>query len=143
MTARDIIHDAVRNALAKDGWTITDDPYTIQYKDVTVFADLAAQRATPSHTVRRIVVEVKSFVSPSSMYDLEVALGQYQLYRALLEANLDASELYLAVPRSTYVTFFARSGIEMIVSRSKVALLVIDTKKQEIFTWTSWRPTGP
>ena len=29
MSAKDAIHDAVMNALVKDGWTITDDPYTI------------------------------------------------------------------------------------------------------------------
>jgi hypothetical protein len=30
MPKLDIIHNAVRNALIKDGWVITDDPYVIQ-----------------------------------------------------------------------------------------------------------------
>lgn len=30
MPVTDFIHDAVRNALVKDGWTITADPYTIE-----------------------------------------------------------------------------------------------------------------
>jgi hypothetical protein len=34
------MHDAVKNALIKDGWTITADPYVIAYEDVTLFADL-------------------------------------------------------------------------------------------------------
>jgi hypothetical protein len=42
MPARDAFHNAVRNALIKDGWTITEDPYVIQYLDVTLFADLGA-----------------------------------------------------------------------------------------------------
>ncbi len=29
MPAKDIYHDAVKNALIKDGWTITADPYPI------------------------------------------------------------------------------------------------------------------
>ena len=41
MPAADIIHDAVKNALVKDGWIITDDPYTIKYEDLTLFADWA------------------------------------------------------------------------------------------------------
>jgi hypothetical protein len=40
----DLIHDAVTNALIKDGWTITADPYTIEHEEVTLFADLAAER---------------------------------------------------------------------------------------------------
>ena len=39
---RDIIHDAVKNALIKDGWTITADHYVIAYEDVTLFADLGS-----------------------------------------------------------------------------------------------------
>jgi hypothetical protein len=31
MPAKDIYHDAVKNALIKDGWTITADPYYIIY----------------------------------------------------------------------------------------------------------------
>ncbi|NET09520.1 MAG: hypothetical protein F6K16_33415 [Symploca sp. SIO2B6] len=27
--ARDAIHNQVKNALIRDGWTITDDPYTL------------------------------------------------------------------------------------------------------------------
>jgi hypothetical protein len=33
MPAKDIYHDAVKNALIEDGWTITADPYKIKYKD--------------------------------------------------------------------------------------------------------------
>jgi len=30
--------------LIKDGWTITADPYKIEYEGIEVFADLAAER---------------------------------------------------------------------------------------------------
>ncbi|MCL4867605.1 MAG: hypothetical protein KJ063_01440 [Anaerolineae bacterium] len=29
MSAKDLIHEAVHNALLKDGWSITDDPLTL------------------------------------------------------------------------------------------------------------------
>ena len=32
MPQRDLYHENVKNALIKDGWTITDDPFRIQYK---------------------------------------------------------------------------------------------------------------
>jgi hypothetical protein len=44
MPARDLFHDAVKTALIKEGWDILADPYRIQYKDVDLYADLAAER---------------------------------------------------------------------------------------------------
>jgi hypothetical protein len=29
--AKDVYHNAVRNALLKDGWTIPHDPYTLSF----------------------------------------------------------------------------------------------------------------
>jgi hypothetical protein len=33
MPAKDIYHEAVKNALIKDGWSILAAPYEIKYKD--------------------------------------------------------------------------------------------------------------
>ena len=44
MPAKDIYHNAVKNALLKDGWTITVDPYFIKYEDAELYADLAAEK---------------------------------------------------------------------------------------------------
>jgi hypothetical protein len=44
MARRDKIHNAVKNALIKDGWVITADPYHIKAGDIQVYADLAADR---------------------------------------------------------------------------------------------------
>ena len=34
------IHTAERNALIRDGWTITHDPFRIVYADTDIYADL-------------------------------------------------------------------------------------------------------
>lgn len=44
MPAKDIYHDAVKNALIKDGWIITADPYYIIYGKLRLVADLGAER---------------------------------------------------------------------------------------------------
>ncbi len=44
MSAKDSLHFQVRRALVKDGWTITDDPFLIEYKDVLLKADLGAEK---------------------------------------------------------------------------------------------------
>jgi hypothetical protein len=52
--------------------------------------------------MQRIVVEVKSFVGPSDVKDLEQALGQYVLYRQILDAMGVERSLYLAVSQPTF-----------------------------------------
>jgi hypothetical protein len=69
MPAIDRIHDAVRNALTKDGWLITHDPYVISYEEVTLFADLAAEHALAvQRGDQKIVVEIKSFTGASPIH---------------------------------------------------------------------------
>ncbi|CAN5820527.1 hypothetical protein BH23PLA1_BH23PLA1_39190 [soil metagenome] len=85
MPARDRFHDVVREALVREGWTITSDPLTIVYGKRSLYVDLGAEQLFgASREGRKIVVEVKSFAGPSEMADLELALGQYVLYRTLL-----------------------------------------------------------
>lgn len=36
MPRKDQVHEAVKNALVKDGWTVTDDPFRIVYADADV-----------------------------------------------------------------------------------------------------------
>lgn len=85
MPARDLYHTAVRNALIKDGWTITHDPYTLSYGQTDVFIDLGAEKLIAAEKEgRRIAVEVKTFLGPSDIRNLEVAVGQYVFYRSLL-----------------------------------------------------------
>ena len=66
MPAKDLFHEVVKTALVKDGWTITDDPYKLQWGDETLYVDLAAERVIAAGKEnRRIAVEVKSFVEHS------------------------------------------------------------------------------
>ncbi|WP_293037074.1 MULTISPECIES: element excision factor XisH family protein [unclassified Moorena] len=87
MPKLDIIHNAVKNALIKDGWIITDDPYIIEYRKTKLYADLGAERPIAvQRNEQKLVVEVKSFVGTSKLQDLKEALGQYDIYRYLLDA---------------------------------------------------------
>lgn len=138
MPAADLIHDAVKTALVKDGWTITADPYVIHYEDVTLFADLGAERSLAAEREgRRIVVEIKSFLSPSPIHDLEIALGQYEIYRGFLELTAPERKLYLAISDIVFAEFFGRKAVQVIVQRFQLALLVVNLETQEIVQWTS------
>ena len=40
MPAKDFYHDPVKNALVKDGWTITNDPLRLKWGVRELFVDL-------------------------------------------------------------------------------------------------------
>jgi hypothetical protein len=136
MPKLDIIHNAVKNALIKDGWTITDDPYIIQYRRTTLYVDLGAERPIAAERDRqKLVVEVKSFVGASKIQDLKEALGQYDIYRYLLEETAPDRKLYLAVGAIAYKSFFNQDVIQLILHKHQLPLIVVDTEIEEITQW--------
>ncbi len=136
MPAKDIYHDNIKNALIKDGWTITDDPYVIQWGRKDLFIDLGAEKLiAASQDGRKIAVEVKSFISPSPVSDLEKALGQYILYLDIL-ARLDPERtLYLAIRLDTFIEVFQDPIGEILLENKRLKLLVFDEVKEEIKQW--------
>ncbi len=95
--APDLYHNAVKSALIKEDWVIVADPYRIQYKDVDLYADLAAERPIAAEREgQKIVVEIKSFVGRSLMSDFHNAVGQYTVYRSLIQATEPEYQLYSA-----------------------------------------------
>jgi hypothetical protein len=78
MPRRDIYHDIVVAALIADGWVITDDPLYLAYGGRDMYADLAAERPIGAEKAgQKIAVEIKSFVEPSDVHELTVAIGQF------------------------------------------------------------------
>ena len=62
MPQQDAYHYSVRNALEKDGWTVTHDPFTIRLEDVKFYIDLAAEKIIESEgETRKVAVEIKVF----------------------------------------------------------------------------------
>jgi hypothetical protein len=69
------------------------------------------------------------------MRDFEVALGQYILYRNLINLTKPEYQIYLAIKDSVYVNFFQRDSIEDIVKINQLLLIIVDTEKEEIVQW--------
>jgi hypothetical protein len=136
MPAKDIYHNAVKNALLKDGWTITADPYFIKYEDAELYADLAAEKPISAERQgQKIVVEIKSFVGRSLMYDFHGALGQYVVYRNLIQLTEPEYTLYLAIDDLVYKNFFQRKSIQVITKENQLLLMVVEMEKEEILQW--------
>ena len=136
MPRKDQNHEAVRNAFIKDGWTITDDPYRIEYEEADVYADLRIEKADVGESTKRIlVIEIKEFTGVSPMRRLEQALGQYQVYRSYLRQIAPEEQLYLAIDRVSYESLFSRKSFQRIVEDYSLALLVVDVLNEEISQW--------
>lgn len=136
MSAKDIIHQSVKNALIKDGWTITDDPLTLKYEEILSFVDLGAERVLGAERDgEKIAVEIKSFVGRSTIHDLETALGQYILYLSLLEMNEPDRALFVAISSVTFDTVFQGKAVQMLIQRNKIPLLVVNVAAEEVVEW--------
>ena len=110
MAAKDIFHDAVKRALEKEGWLITDDPLFLRFGGLHMYIDLGAEKVLAAErNQEKIAVEVKSFVTPSTTTEFSTALGQYLKYQLVLEEEQFERLLYLAVPLDTYYSFFTFS----------------------------------
>jgi hypothetical protein len=136
--AKDLFHQVVKDALIKDGWNITHDPFPVDYGDVQMQIDLGAERllaATKDKTI--IAVEIKSFVRPSAISEFHTAVGQYLNYRRALRNQEPNRVLYLAVPSQTYDEFFRLRFIEEGIEEYQIYLLVYDVEERSIVKWTN------
>ncbi len=108
MAAKDIFHDAVKTALQKDGWAITDDPLHLRLSGVIdLYIDLGAEKLLAAEKEgQKIAVEIKSFLGASAISDFHHALGQFTNYRYALEDTEPDRTLYLAIPLDIYDEFF-------------------------------------
>jgi len=133
MARRDIYHDTVKRALQKDGWTITHDPFPLQIGKKRLSADLGTERLISAEKeTQKIVVEVKSFVGQSDVKDLEQALGQYVLYRQVLNEMGIERILYLAVSRPTFNSIFTIELGQVLLKNKIIRLIVFDEEREAI-----------
>ncbi len=139
MPAKNLYHDAVVEALIADGWTITDDPLTVLYGGRRLYVDLGVERVSigAARGEEKIALEVQSFLSPSGVSDLHQAVGQYVVYRTLLEELQTGRPLFLAVTDDVYERLFAESVGQLVVRRNSIRLMVFDPLLRKVIQWTS------
>ena len=136
MSRRDIYHNTVKQALQKDGWTITHDPFPLEIGRKRLSVDLGAEKLISAEKRKRqIVVEVKSFIGQSDVKDLEQALGQYILYRQILNEMKIERALYLAVPQRTFNSVFEIELGKILLKSKIIRLLVFDDNQEILVRW--------
>jgi hypothetical protein len=137
MPSRDAIHDVVKQALVRDGWQITNDPYVISYGDRFLFIDLGitTRFIGAERGEQRLAIEIKELRGRSIVKELEQAIGQYILYQLLLRQVEPDSLLYLAVSAHAYEEIFQEPIGQLVISDLPLNLLVVDTRSSEVNQW--------
>lgn len=134
--AKDIYHNSVKAALKKDSWIITNEFFRLTIGSRSVYIDLTAEKIiTAEKQGQKIAVEIKSFLSPSPVNDLEQALGQYILYRDGLKRSQPDRSLYLAITEQVYLDFFQEEIAQMVIECNKLKLIIFNPEKEEIVQW--------
>ena len=134
MPRLDLYHHAVKQALQKDGWTITHDPLLLRWGESKLFADLGAELIAAENSTRKIAVEIKTFLV-ANMAELQRALGQYLMYERILERTEADRSLYLAVSQEAFDTVFRQDVAKLLLADGDFKLFVFDEQKEVITRW--------
>ncbi len=134
---RDVFHQVVKVALQKDGWRITHDPLSISSGGVNMAIDLGAEKMIAAEKADvKIAVEIKSFLEYSSAISgFHMALGQFINYRGALRREEPNRLLYLAIPLTTYNTFFQLDFPQWMIQENQVKLVIYDPESEVIVEW--------
>ena len=129
-------HDAVKQALIKDGWAITNDPLHLRYGGFDFYIDLGAEDLLgASKDGRKIAIEIKTFLGASSLRELHVAVGQLLNYRLVLAESDAERSLYLAIPEYVYNTLFDTPFGRLVLEKHQIKVIVFDEQREVITQW--------
>lgn len=135
MPALDHCHEQVVRALEKAGWQLFRSPANFFTPSRTVYIDLEMTRQINGTRQQMMLVEVKCFPgNHGTTKELYSAIGQYLIYRAILNELELAYTLYLSVPLSIFEQVF-ESAVMQVVNESRINIVVIDLNNEEITQW--------
>ena len=85
--------------------------------------------------VKKIAVEIKTFLGASTISEFHIAVGQFINYRIALEEEEAERKLYLAIPSEVYKRFFKYPFIQTVVRRNQILLIIYSVEKEGIAEW--------
>ncbi len=135
--AKDFYHEHVKEALIKDGWCISHDPYYLNIEtSAPLEIDLGAEKLISAEKdLEKIVVEVKSFLNRSLTYDFHTAYGQFRIYRRGILKTDPERVLYLALSKDVFSELQQRNFYMELISDESINLLVFDPLSKTIEKW--------
>ncbi len=136
--ARDLFHKTLRDALEKDGWTITHDPFPLFSKsdNMDYEIDLGAERILAAERgAEKIAVEIKSFLKPSLSNEFHTIFGQYLVYCEGLKYLDPERVLYLAIPSFADVRLADYPFMLHLIAEYKIKIIVFNEINSTVLAW--------
>ena len=135
--ARDLFHYIVKEALIKEGWTITHDPYPLHSrKEGGLSTDIGAEKVIlAENDLKKIAVEVKSFVHMSLLHEFLKASGQYLSYSKIIIKNDPNRLLYVAMPTFVYYRIIKYGWVQEVMEELNMKVILYNTEKIIIEEW--------
>ena len=136
MPALDLYHSTVKKALIKDGWDITHDPLHLRWGRKDMYVDLGAKQViVAARDEQKIAVEIKSFINDSEMKDLRDAIGQFVIYRSVLQRTYPDFVLYMAIRDVVYTSLFEEPIGQLLIEDQNLKIVVFNVEKEVIVKW--------
>ncbi len=140
--AKDIYHYIVKEALEREHWVVVSDPFIMKSKrlkarleiDLELEQILIAEKQS-ADGVRKILVEVKSFLRPSLVHELHSVIGQYFNYSIGVEELAENYDLYLAIPIYAYEKLIEIGLFNVVVERLSIKIIVFNPATKTITLW--------
>jgi hypothetical protein len=83
-----------------------------------------------------LLLEIKCFPDENSTTnDLYTAIGQYQIYRAMLVETQQPGSVYLAVPQPIFDKIFD-AAVMRVIQESHIKYALVDLEREEIVRWS-------
>ena len=136
MPQQDHLHNSVKKALQRDGWKITGEQVYLVAGLRGVWIDLQAEYVNEDNFKQVVLIEIKSFADKNSiMNQVHVAVGQYSVYRIILEKLQIETDLYLAISQAAYAIIWSEPPGTWSAERLGIKLLIIDEFTESIVQW--------
>lgn len=136
--AKDLYHESVKQALEKEGWIVTHNPYTISKSILggKLEIDLGLEKMiTAERGMEKIAVEVKCFSKPSIVNELHTVVGQYYNYLIGLEKVEPERALYLAIPEEIYQELKEMELFNLVAEKMGIKLIIFVPEYEIIALW--------
>ena len=133
--ALDSCHYQVVNALTKAGWSVEPNIYVMELDRVRIYPDIRARQVN-GQVEELLIVEVKCFSDEDNYSDeLYRAIGQYLVYRTMIELKGVQAKIYVAIPSFIYERLFRRQVVAETIRIANIKLIVVDIDREEIIQW--------
>lgn len=135
MPAIDDCEPQIIRAFAKLGWALVRRSFPLRMNSKMLYADLLLQQTQTEASL--IVVEVKCFPERGShINQFYTAIGQYFVYRLLLEKQAPDIRLVLAIPLHIYQTLVSQQAVlGQLVEKYDIGLAIVNLQNEEVASW--------